>query len=63
MAMSLKGGSFVQLKKLHVPNPLQLPARPDVVSTRSVRPVAALSTTTALGISDTFAKLKEKGKV
>ncbi|KAL9676494.1 hypothetical protein QQ045_004708 [Rhodiola kirilowii] len=62
MAMSLKGGSFVQLKKLHVPNPLQLPARPDVVSTRSVRPVAALSTTTALGISDTFAKLKEKGK-
>uniref|UniRef100_A0A7N0ZQJ8 tryptophan synthase n=1 Tax=Kalanchoe fedtschenkoi TaxID=63787 RepID=A0A7N0ZQJ8_KALFE len=62
MAMSLKGGGFLQLNK-YGRCPLRIPARRSVVSIGPAGPVAALAAGAAVGVSETFSRLKEQGKV
>ncbi|KAF8019691.1 hypothetical protein BT93_G0398 [Corymbia citriodora subsp. variegata] len=63
MALALKSTCFVQLKKpkscCAFPSSRQLA----VVSTKRNTTMAALSTVSTIGISETFAKLKKEGKV
>lgn len=66
MAMTLKGGSFAHILKKKVEVVVEHPSQQFPATwvsfgkTKSpLRPVSA----SAVGVSDTFAKLKEKGKV
>ncbi|XP_050363888.1 tryptophan synthase alpha chain [Argentina anserina] len=66
MASSLKTATgFLQLKNLQTPLLFQSPAQISTLSFKKLTPMASLTTTTSttVGLSQTFVKLKEQGKV
>ncbi|XVF80887.1 hypothetical protein PTKIN_Ptkin15bG0111200 [Pterospermum kingtungense] len=64
MAIALKStpGSL-QLKKHNIHSISRLPSAKSLVSTKRFTPMATLTTSPTLGLSDTFSKLKKQGKV
>ncbi|KAI5315869.1 hypothetical protein PRUPE_8G232700 [Prunus persica] len=63
-ASSLKSAAgFLQLKKPQNPLLLRSPSQASTLSLKKFTPMAALTTTPAVGLSQTFTKLKEQGKV
>lgn len=64
MASALKSATgFLQLKKPQSPLLFRSPSQESTLSVKKFRPMAALTTTTAVSLSKTFIKLKEQGKV
>ncbi|KAG8486850.1 hypothetical protein CXB51_020348 [Gossypium anomalum] len=65
MAISLKStaAGLFQLKNHNTHFPSRFPSFKPLVSTKRFTPMAALATSQTLGISETFSKLKNQGKV
>ncbi|KAG4188795.1 hypothetical protein ERO13_A08G188200v2 [Gossypium hirsutum] len=65
MAISLKStaAGLFQLKNHNTHSPSRFPSFKPLVSTKRFTPMAALATSQTLGISETFSKLKNQGKV
>ncbi|KAH1106138.1 hypothetical protein J1N35_009906 [Gossypium stocksii] len=65
MAISLKStaAGLFQLKNHNTYSPSRFPSFKPLVSTKRFTPMAALATSQTLGISETFSKLKNQGKV
>ncbi|XP_062080909.1 tryptophan synthase alpha chain-like [Humulus lupulus] len=64
MAVTLKSNGFIFLKKTH--NQISLPVAPSQLRFSSVKrftSMAALTTVPTVGLSETFSRLKEQGKV
>ncbi|KAK4792965.1 hypothetical protein SAY86_023400 [Trapa natans] len=64
MAMSLKlPACFLQLKKSDTFSPLLRPRRASFASARRFQTMAVVNTVSTVGLSETFTRLKEQGKV
>ncbi|XP_027350236.1 tryptophan synthase alpha chain-like isoform X2 [Abrus precatorius] len=63
MAISLKSNCFLLLKKPEASFQAGFCPKRTTVSVKRYTPVAAIKTMEAVGLSETFTKLKEKGKV
>ncbi|KAJ7977312.1 tryptophan synthase alpha chain [Quillaja saponaria] len=63
MAIALKSSSFFKLKKHESNSQFCFPSQKSVVKLRRDTLMAAISTTSTVGISETFTRLKSQGKV
>lgn len=63
MAIAFKSSCFLQLNKPENSFRVSFSSKKTIVSVKRITPVAAIKTMETVGLSETFKRLKEQGKV